>query len=63
MNHEDLLTTREVAAYLRIGEQTVRDMLARKDLPGIKFGKVWRIPRADLEAMTQIDKPAKKKKT
>jgi excisionase family DNA binding protein len=54
MNQNELLTVSEVATYLRIGEQTVRDLLGRKELPGTKFGKAWRVRRADLEAMTHI---------
>jgi excisionase family DNA binding protein len=55
MNQDELLTVREVAAYLRISEQTIRDMLSRKELPGTKFGKAWRVRRAELEAMSKTN--------
>jgi len=39
----DLLTVAEVAQRLRIGPNTVRAMIARRELRAVKLGKQWRI--------------------
>ena len=48
---EDLLTVPEVAAMLRLNEQTVRKWLREGRLPGIYLGTRtagWRVQRADV---------------
>lgn len=45
----ELLTVREVAAYLRVGPATIHRMIKERWLPGVKVGKAFRIRRADLE--------------
>jgi excisionase family DNA binding protein len=51
MADNDVLTVPEVAAYLRIGEESVRTLVRQKRLYGVKVGKSWRFYRADVEAM------------
>ncbi len=49
---EDLLTVAEVAAMLRLNEQTVRKWLREGRLPGISLGSRqagWRVRRSDVE--------------
>ena len=46
----ETLTVDEVAAVLRISVQAVRRLLRRGELPGVRVGKLWRIPRSALEA-------------
>jgi excisionase family DNA binding protein len=43
------LKVAEVAEMLRITRQTVRNLAARGELPGIKAGKSWRFRWEDLE--------------
>jgi excisionase family DNA binding protein len=44
----DLLTTKEVARYLRVNEYTVYRWLSQKKLPAYKVGAQWRINRSAL---------------
>lgn len=46
----EFLTVREAAALLRVAEQTVRNELAARRLPGKKIGKEWRLSRTALIA-------------
>ena len=39
---DNVLTTREVASYLRLTETTVCNLAASGELPGFKIGKSWR---------------------
>ena len=51
MSDDDLLTVQEVAAMLRLNEQTVRKWLRDGRLPGIYLGTRtagWRVKRADV---------------
>ena len=51
---EELLTVPEVAAMLRLNEQTVRKWLREGRLPGIYLGTRtagWRVRRADVVAV------------
>ena len=47
---EKLLTVDEVAQILRVLPKTVRSLLKEGRLPGIKVGRVWRIPEKALRA-------------
>jgi excisionase family DNA binding protein len=42
---KNLLTIDETASYLSCTPATVRRMLRRGELRGVKFGKFWRVPR------------------
>ena len=48
MNANDLLTPDDVAQALDCTPQTVSAKLAARELPGVKIGRSWRIPRAAL---------------
>lgn len=41
----ELLTINEVAQLLRVSRETVRRMLVRRKLFGIRVGAQWRVPR------------------
>jgi excisionase family DNA binding protein len=43
-----LLTTREVAARLRLNVEVVRRKLRRGEIPGRKVGRLWRIDDDEL---------------
>ena len=51
----ELVTVNEVAQYLRVREQTVRNMIKRKDVKGIQVGKTkgcsWRIWKSEIEKL------------
>jgi excisionase family DNA binding protein len=44
------LTIPEVAHELRISEEHARRLVTSGQIPGLKLGKVWRIPRAQWDA-------------
>jgi excisionase family DNA binding protein len=46
----EFLTVGEAAVLLRVAEQTVRNELAARRLPGKKIGKEWRLSRTALIA-------------
>lgn len=40
-----MLTVKQAARALQVHEQTLRDKLERGEQPGVRIGRVWRIPR------------------
>ena len=50
MSSDEILTIRDVAALLKIGEKTAYTMAQDGDLPGFKVRGQWRFRRADLDA-------------
>jgi excisionase family DNA binding protein len=47
---ETLLTTKQVADYLKIDKFTVYRLVAQRKLPAYKVGSQWRFNRALLES-------------
>ena len=45
----DLLTTKELADYLRLNERTVLKLAAQGELPGARLGNQWRFRRAAID--------------
>jgi len=45
----EILTLKEVAAYLRLAERTVYLYAQNGKLPGIKIGSAWRFRRSELD--------------
>ncbi|MCE9566999.1 MAG: helix-turn-helix domain-containing protein [Planctomycetes bacterium] len=41
---EALMTPREVAIYLGMHEETIREALREGRLPGVRLGRSWRVP-------------------
>jgi excisionase family DNA binding protein len=48
-----LLTTREVAAKLRLNVEVVRRKLRRGEIPARKVGRLWRIDGDELTKYTK----------
>jgi len=46
---DQILTLREVAAYLKLAEKTAYKLAAEGKLPGFKVGGSWRFRREDIE--------------
>lgn len=46
----DILTVREVAAYLKITEKTAYRLAAEGKIPGFKVGGAWRFKAQEIEA-------------
>lgn len=53
---EEYLTTQEGATLLKVKEITVRRWILRGWLPAIRFGKVYRIKKEDLEKYGKYNK-------
>ena len=47
MAQERYLTTDEVAAYLRVGRETVYRLVRRGQMPAVRDGGQWRIRERD----------------
>jgi excisionase family DNA binding protein len=47
----EFLTVSEIAKRLSMSPQTVRTWIEEGMLRGIRVRKVWRVPRADIEAL------------
>lgn len=47
---DEILTIRELAALLKIGEKTAYTMVQGDELPGFKVRDQWRFRRADIDA-------------
>jgi excisionase family DNA binding protein len=51
MNENEIMTIRDVSLCLKLSERTIRDMIARGELPAAKLAKSWRIRKADVEKL------------
>jgi excisionase family DNA binding protein len=49
MSDDEILTIREVATLLKIGEKTAYTMAQEGQLPGFKVRGQWRFRRADID--------------
>lgn len=47
---DEILTLKEVAAYLKLAEKTAYRLAAGGKLPGFKVGGSWRFKQIDLES-------------
>ena len=55
---DQILTLKEVAAYLRLAEKTAYRLASEGKLPGFKVGGSWRIKKDDLEKWIESQKHA-----
>lgn len=46
---DQILTLKEVAAYLKLAEKTAYKLAAEGKLPGFKVGGSWRFKEVDIE--------------
>lgn len=58
--NDQILTLREVAAYLKLAEKTTYKLAAEGKLPGFKIGGSWRFKTEDIERWIDEKKKAKK---
>jgi excisionase family DNA binding protein len=56
--NDQILTLKEVAAYLKLAEKTAYRLASEGKLPGFKVGGSWRFKREDLEAWIEMQKSA-----
>lgn len=50
----DIMTLKEVAAYLKITEKTAYRLTAEGKIPGFKVGGAWRFKRSDVESWINV---------
>ncbi|EHT4940632.1 Helix-turn-helix domain protein [Vibrio vulnificus] len=53
---DQILTLKEVAAYLKLAEKTAYRLASEGKLPGFKVGGSWRFKCEDLEAWIEENK-------
>jgi excisionase family DNA binding protein len=46
----EILTLKELAAYLKVNPRTVYRLLAERRLPAFRVGHAWRFRRAEVDA-------------
>ncbi|HIF5593281.1 TPA: methylation-associated defense system helix-turn-helix domain-containing protein MAD1 [Vibrio parahaemolyticus] len=54
--NDQILTLKDVAAYLKLAEKTAYRLASEGKLPGFKVGGSWRFKREDLEAWIEKQK-------
>jgi excisionase family DNA binding protein len=57
---DEILTLREVAAYLKLAEKTAYKLAAEGKLPGFKVGGSWRFKREDVQKWIEEQKLSNK---
>jgi len=57
---DQILTLKEVAAYLKLAEKTAYKLAAEGKLPGFKVGGSWRFKREDIESWIEQQKTSQK---
>ncbi|MGO2089979.1 MAG: methylation-associated defense system helix-turn-helix domain-containing protein MAD1 [Oceanisphaera sp.] len=53
---DQILTLKEVAAYLKLAEKTAYRLASAGKLPGFKVGGSWRFKREDIEQWIEANK-------
>ncbi|SFT69310.1 transcriptional regulator, AlpA family [Pseudoalteromonas sp. DSM 26666] len=53
---DQILTLKEVAAYLKLAEKTAYRLASEGQLPGFKVGGSWRFKRGDIEVWIEEKK-------
>lgn len=53
---DEILTLKEVAAYLKLAEKTAYKLAAEGKLPGFKVGGSWRFKREDIQSWIEKNK-------
>lgn len=54
--NDQILTLKEVAAYLKLAEKTAYKLTAEGKLPGFKVGGSWRFKREDIDRWIEEQK-------
>ena len=47
--YEDILTTEEACEALRVGHNTLYDLLNSGELKGYRNGRIWKIPKISIQ--------------
>lgn len=60
MMNDEIMTLKEVAAYLKLAEKTAYRLAAEGKLPGFKVGGSWRFKREDIDRWIEEQKAQNK---
>lgn len=52
--HNEVLTVREVATYLRVSRVTVWRWCQQGTIPALRVGRTWRIRRSDMMCLEHV---------
>lgn len=52
----DIMTIKELAAYLKLNEKTAYRLVSEGKIPGFKVGGSWRFKREDIEHWIEENK-------
>lgn len=58
--NDEILTLKEVAAYLKLAEKTAYKLAAEGKLPGFKVGGSWRFKGSDIQKWIEYKKVSDK---
>ncbi len=50
----ELLTIKDVSRILKVSQGTIRRMLDRGELKGVRVGRLWRIPQMEIDRFSCI---------
>lgn len=53
MNNNEILTVKELAAYLKIAEKTAYRFASDGKIPGFKVGGAWRFRKSEIDQWTK----------
>ena len=51
-----LLSVQEVADDLRVTTETVRNLIRRGELDGVRVGRLWRVTKASVQRLEEGDR-------
>lgn len=54
ISESEILTIKQVAAYLKVTERTIYRLAAAKKIPAFKVGGTWRFSRADIDSWIKL---------
>jgi len=61
MTDDEILTVKELAAYLKIAEKTVYRFASEEKIPGFKVGGTWRFRKSEIDQWTKEQSTGGKK--
>ncbi len=62
MPNDDIMTTKELADYLRIAEKTAYRFASEGKVPGFKVGSAWRFRKGEIDRwIAQQEQESKQK--
>ena len=46
---DEILTIKELSAYLKTSEKTIYRLLSKNEIPAFKVGTIWRFKKEDID--------------